>query len=45
MKEHLDALVPGLTVVRATSKAAFVPTPVLAADLADCLRRLEALRS
>ncbi len=45
MREHLEALVPGLTVVRATSKAAAVSTPALTADLADCLRRLEALRS
>jgi hypothetical protein len=45
MREHLGALVPGLTVVRATSKAAAVSTPALTADLADCLRRLEALRS
>jgi len=45
MRGHLDALVPGLTVVRATSRAAAVSSSALDADLADCLRKLEALRS
>ena len=41
---HLADLRPGLTVIQATSRAATVPAPVLAADLAGCLRRLEVLR-
>lgn len=44
MAAQLARLAPGLTVIRATSQAAAAPTSVLAADLADCLRRLEALR-
>ncbi|MEJ7743496.1 MAG: ribonuclease P protein component [Nocardioidaceae bacterium] len=45
MREHLSELVPGLTVIRATSRAATAPTSALDTDLTRCLRRVDALRS
>ncbi len=45
MREYLDALAPGLTVIRANSQAATASAPVLGADLTRCLRRVDALRS
>jgi hypothetical protein len=44
MREHLGELAPGLTVIRATSKAATAPVPMLADDLTGCLRGLGAFR-
>lgn len=44
MREHLGELAPGLTVIRATSKAATAPAPILADDLTGCLRGLGAFR-